>query len=359
MNPGGYCHIPLEEMKLFSSQRIDPGEYQKPSDEVIRENLTDKQYRVTQHSDTEHPFTNEYWDQFEKGIYVDIVTGEPLFSSLDKYESSCGWPAFTQPIEAPTIIEKMDYSHGMRRIEVRSRAGDSHLGHVFTNDPESPNGVRYCINSASLRFIPYEEMEKQEKRMKSKLYIFFEWVFNLLVSNVLILLPFIPMVVYFRFANELKANTTINMIVLIVSLILGAVSLFPNIVACTKTMNDGLDNPYIFKTHFRNIKEYFKKSLPIGIIFFLILGIIIFGLLFYIFQDFNSIHIDQTIFEKIGEKMSSAGVIVQVVALFFLLLMFANIPLIIINFRKLTIKEIFKASFYIIYRPHSRPIPQL
>ncbi|MBR3993487.1 MAG: peptide-methionine (R)-S-oxide reductase MsrB, partial [Anaerotignum sp.] len=142
-------------------QRIDPGEYQKPADEVIRENLTDKQYRVTQHSDTEHPFTNEYWDQFEKGIYVDIVTGEPLFSSLDKYESSCGWPAFTQPIEAPTIIEKMDYSHGMRRIEVRSRAGDSHLGHVFTNDPESPNGVRYCINSASLRFIPYEEMETE------------------------------------------------------------------------------------------------------------------------------------------------------------------------------------------------------
>ncbi|MBQ7084408.1 MAG: peptide-methionine (R)-S-oxide reductase MsrB, partial [Anaerotignum sp.] len=120
-----------------------------------------KQYRVTQHSDTEHPFTNEYWDQFEKGVYVDIVTGEPLFSSLDKYESSCGWPAFTQPIEAPTIIEKMDYSHGMRRIEVRSRAGDSHLGHVFTNDPESPNGVRYCINSASLRFIPYEEMEAE------------------------------------------------------------------------------------------------------------------------------------------------------------------------------------------------------
>ena len=193
-------------------------------------------------------------------------------------------------------------------------------------------------------------MEKQEKRMKSKLYIFFEWVFNLLVSNVLILLPFIPMVVYFRFANELKANTTINMIVLIISLILGAVSLFPNIIACTKTMNDGLDNPYIFKIHFRNIKEYFKKSLPIGIIFFLILGIIIFGLLFYIFQDFNSIHIDQTIFEKIGEKMSSAGVIVQVVALFFLLLMFANIPLIIINFRKLTIKEIFKASFYIAIR---------
>ncbi|MBQ3031457.1 MAG: peptide-methionine (R)-S-oxide reductase MsrB, partial [Anaerotignum sp.] len=98
---------------------------------------------------------------FEKGIYVDIVTGEPLFSSLDKYESSCGWPAFTQPIEAPTIREKMDYSHGMRRIEVRSRAGDSHLGHVFTNDPESPNGVRYCINSASLRFIPYEEMEAE------------------------------------------------------------------------------------------------------------------------------------------------------------------------------------------------------
>ena len=93
--------------------------------------------------------------------YVDVVTGEPLFSSTDKYESGCGWPAFTKPIEGPAVVEKEDLSHGMRRTEVRSRAGDSHLGHVFTGDPESPNGVRYCINSAALRFVPYEKMETE------------------------------------------------------------------------------------------------------------------------------------------------------------------------------------------------------
>ena len=116
---------------------------------------------VTQKNDTEKPFENEYWDKFEKGIYVDIVTGEPLFSSTDKFESSCGWPAFSKPIESPAVIELPDNSYGMRRTEVRSRAGDSHLGHVFTGDPESPNGVRYCINSASLRFIPYAKMKDE------------------------------------------------------------------------------------------------------------------------------------------------------------------------------------------------------
>lgn len=109
----------------------------------------------------ERAFTGEFWDMFEKGIYVDVVTGEPLFSSTDKYESGCGWPAFTKPIEGPAVVEKEDLSHGMRRTEVRSRAGDSHLGHVFTGDPESPNGVRYCINSAALRFVPYEKMEAE------------------------------------------------------------------------------------------------------------------------------------------------------------------------------------------------------
>ncbi|MDY4167169.1 MAG: peptide-methionine (R)-S-oxide reductase MsrB [Fournierella sp.] len=160
-NPNGYCHIPLAEMKLFSSLRIDPGDYQKPAAEAIRDKLTSEQYRVTQQNGTERPFANEFWNQFEKGIYADVVTGEPLFSSTDKFESGCGWPAFSKPIEEPAVVELPDDSHGMHRTEVRSRSGDSHLGHVFTGDPESPNGVRYCINSASLRFVPYEKMEAE------------------------------------------------------------------------------------------------------------------------------------------------------------------------------------------------------
>ncbi|MBR3866295.1 MAG: peptide-methionine (R)-S-oxide reductase MsrB [Butyricicoccus sp.] len=160
-NPTGYCHIPLEEIRLFSELRIDPGDYQKPAAEAIRDKLTELQYYVTQEGGTEFAFQNEFWDQFEQGIYVDIVTGEPLFSSTDKFESSCGWPAFSKPIEEPAIVELLDTSHGMLRIEVRSRAGNSHLGHVFGDDPESPNGVRYCINSASLRFIPRAKMEEE------------------------------------------------------------------------------------------------------------------------------------------------------------------------------------------------------
>ena len=158
-NPGGYCHIPWAEIELFANLRIDPGDYKKPAAESIRDMLTQEQYYVTQQNGTEHAFDNEFWDQFEKGIYVDIVTVEPLFSSTDKFESSCGWPAFSKPIEEPSIVELEDNSFGMQRVEVRSRAGNSHLGHVFENDPESPNGVRYCINSASLRFIPYAKME--------------------------------------------------------------------------------------------------------------------------------------------------------------------------------------------------------
>lgn len=160
-NPNGYCHIPLAEIELFSKMRIDPGDYQKPAVEAIREKLTDEQFYVTQENGTEYAFENEFWDQFEKGIYVDIVTGEPLFSSTDKYESSCGWPAFTKPIEEPSIIELEDNSLWVPRTEVRSRAGNTHLGHVFLNDPESPNGVRYCINSASLRFVPYAKMKAE------------------------------------------------------------------------------------------------------------------------------------------------------------------------------------------------------
>lgn len=158
-NPGGYCHIPRAEMEIFSKQRIDPGDYKKPAAETVRDKLTKEQYYVTQENGTERAFTGAFWNQFEQGIYVDIVTGEPLFSSTDKFESSCGWPAFTKPIEKPAVIEMEDLSHGMHRTEVRSRAGNSHLGHVFFGDWESPNGVRYCINSASLRFVPHAEME--------------------------------------------------------------------------------------------------------------------------------------------------------------------------------------------------------
>ena len=160
-NPGGYCHIPWEEIRLFSQLKIDPGRYQKPAADTVREALTAEQYRVTQESGTERPFENEFWDRFEKGIYVDVVTGEPLFSSTDKFESGCGWPAFSRPIEAPALVERTDTSHGMVRTEVRSRAGDSHLGHVFFGEPGTPEGVRYCINSASLRFVPYEKMEAE------------------------------------------------------------------------------------------------------------------------------------------------------------------------------------------------------
>ena len=173
-NPNGYCHIPKAEMELFSRLRIDPGDYKKPAEEFILDKLTEEQYRVTQENGTERAFAGEFWNQFEKGIYVDVVTGEPLFSSIDKFESDCGWPAFTKPIEEPSVVKLEDLSHGMRRTEVRSRTGDSHLGHVFTDDPVSPNGVRYCINSASLRFVPYAKMEAEGYGYL--LYLFEEYI---------------------------------------------------------------------------------------------------------------------------------------------------------------------------------------
>lgn len=160
-NPSGYCHIPTAEIEIFSHLKIDPGDYQRPADEVIQEKLTDAQYAVTQEGATERAFTNPYWNFTGKGIYVDVVTGEPLFSSKDKFESSCGWPAFSAPIEAPSVVYRSDMSLGTERTEVRSRAGDSHLGHVFQNDPDSPNGTRYCINGAALRFVAYDEMDEQ------------------------------------------------------------------------------------------------------------------------------------------------------------------------------------------------------
>ena len=135
--------------------------YTKSSPEEIKSKLNLTQYKVTQENGTEMPFQNEYWDHQEEGIYVDIVTGEPLFSSKDKYDAGCGWPSFTKSIEKENIVENLDKSHGMIRTEVRSKHGDSHLGHVFPDGPKDKGGLRYCINSASLRFIKKEDMEKE------------------------------------------------------------------------------------------------------------------------------------------------------------------------------------------------------
>ncbi len=123
--------------------------------------LTPEQYRVTQQADTEPPFRNEFWDNKEQGIYVDIVSGEPLFASVNKYDSQSGWPSFTVPIEKDNVIEHSDSSHGMVRTEVRSAHGDSHLGHLFPDGPPAGGGMRYCINSAALRFIPLDDLERE------------------------------------------------------------------------------------------------------------------------------------------------------------------------------------------------------
>ncbi|HSJ36886.1 MAG TPA: peptide-methionine (R)-S-oxide reductase MsrB, partial [Planococcus sp. (in: firmicutes)] len=161
-NPDGYCHIEfdsLEDQEIPSL--IDPAAYPKPSDEELKEKLTEVQYNVTQEDATETAYSNEYWDNYEPGIYVDITTGEPLFSSADQYDSETGWPSFTKPIDPAVVTEHEDRSGFFKRTEIRSRAGDSHLGHVFDDGPKDRGGLRYCMNSAALLFIPADEMEAE------------------------------------------------------------------------------------------------------------------------------------------------------------------------------------------------------
>lgn len=149
---------------------MDNFNYIKPKEESLKAKLTDLQYKVTQENFTETAFENEYWDFYEDGIYVDVCSGEPLFTSKDKFNSGCGWPSFSKPIDMENIKELLDTSHGVLRTEVRSKYGDSHLGHVFNDGPNEKGGLRYCINSASLKFIPKEKLK--EEGYENYLYIF-------------------------------------------------------------------------------------------------------------------------------------------------------------------------------------------
>ena len=159
-NPNGYCHITPDLFELAkNSNPIKKGEYAKKDLNTLKAELTPLQYEVTQNGLTEKPFDNEYDQEFREGIYVDITTGEPLFASSDKYDAGCGWPAFSKPISPKILKEIEDNSMGMNRIEVKSKTGDSHLGHVFEDGPKAKGGLRYCINSAALKFIPKEEMK--------------------------------------------------------------------------------------------------------------------------------------------------------------------------------------------------------
>jgi len=154
-NPNGYCHIDMSKADKIKNNIVDPYKYNK----IINDSLTEMQKHVAYENGTEPPFDNEYVDNHQKGIYVDIITGEPLFFSNDKFDSHCGWPSFSRPADPNVVNYVSDTSYGMKRTEVRSRSGDIHLGHVFSDGPEDKGGLRYCINSASLRFIPLEQME--------------------------------------------------------------------------------------------------------------------------------------------------------------------------------------------------------
>lgn len=158
--PGGYCHIDFSSLEDLE-RRPDGTVGLKPDGALLRARLTREQYAVTQRGATEAPFTGAYWDCGAPGLYVDVVTGQPLFTSADKFDAGCGWPSFTRAVDGGAVAERRDTSHGMVRTEVRSMDGGSHLGHVFEDGPAEAGGLRYCINSAALRFIPYEQMEAE------------------------------------------------------------------------------------------------------------------------------------------------------------------------------------------------------
>jgi peptide methionine sulfoxide reductase msrA/msrB len=169
-NPHGYCHIDIaaldsdpgtKQSRQPHNSAEQESAYQKPAPEVIKTLLNPLQFKVTQQAGTEPPFQNEYYDNHEPGLYVDVVTGEPLFSSRDKYDSGSGWPSFTKPVAPNAIVTKTDRSLFEIRTEVRSRQGDSHLGHVFNDGPSDQGGLRYCMNSAALRFVPLDQMQAQ------------------------------------------------------------------------------------------------------------------------------------------------------------------------------------------------------
>ena len=148
--------------------KINPDDFEKKSKDELKKELSDLEYAVTMESATESPYTGQYWDSFEEGVYVDITTGEPLFSSKDKFKSHCGWPSFSKPIESEVTRYYKDNSHLVERIEVRSRVGDAHLGHVFPDGPSELGGLRYCINSASIRFIKKQDLEKEGYKVEDR-----------------------------------------------------------------------------------------------------------------------------------------------------------------------------------------------